>query len=153
MIEVTSGTKMTCQQNRFEEFLHLVEKHSTQEGANYSALEGFGTYKASAPQSKHPAVDIPAILVVGQGQKFCYVGKQTYEYRAGSVIVMFYPLPVETEIVVATPEKPFLVAGVAINLGRMAEILLRIDRIDGGTVKPTPTDLSGIFSIYLNDNF
>lgn len=143
---------MTYQQNRFEEFLRLIEKHSVQEGANYSALEGFGTYKASAPQSKYPAVDIPAIWVVGQGKKFCYVGEQKYEYRAGSVVVMFYPLPVETEIVVASPEKPFLVAGVAIDLGRMAEVLLRIDRIDGGAVKPTPTDLSGIFSISLNDN-
>lgn len=143
---------MTYQQNRFEEFLRLVEQHSTQEGVNYSASEGFGSYKASVSQSKQPAVEIPAIWVVGQGKKICYVGEQEYEYRAGSVVVMFYPMPVETEIVAASPEKPFLTAGVAIDLSRMAEVLLRIDRIDGGTAKPTPTDLSSIFSIALNDN-
>jgi AraC-like DNA-binding protein len=56
------------------------------------------------------------------------------------------------EIVEASPDKPFLAAGFAIDLGRMADVLLRIDRIDGAAAKPVSTDPSGIFSIPLNDN-
>jgi len=52
----------------------------------------------------------------------------------------------------ASLEMPYQVAGVAIDLGRMADVLLRIDRIDGAAAKPVSADPSGIFSIPLNDN-
>lgn len=67
------------------------------------------------------------------------------------MVVMFYPMAVETEIVEASPEAPFLVAGVITDMSRLADVLLRIDRIDGAAPKPTSTDRSGILSISLND--
>jgi hypothetical protein len=39
-------------------------------------------------------------------------------------------MAVEYEIVQASPEEPLLVAGAVIDLGRMAEVLLRLDRIE-----------------------
>lgn len=42
--------------------------------------------------------------------------------------------------------------GLTIDLGRMADVLLRIDRIDGAAPRPVSADPSGIFSIPLNDN-
>ncbi len=143
---------MTYQQNKFEKFVRLVEKHSPQEGPNYASLDGIGTFKASTTHPRNPAVDPPAIWIVGQGKKFCYVGNRKYEYRAGNALVMLYPMTVEVEIVEASPDKPFLVAGVAIDLGRMTDVLLRIDRIDGAAAKPVAAEPSGIFSISLNDN-
>lgn len=138
--------------NKFEKLVSLMQDHSQQDGANYSSLEGFGTYKATSTHGKSPAVDVPAIWIIGQGKKACYVGDQTYDYRAGNVVVMFYPLAVETEIIEASPEMPFLVAGVAIDMGRIADVLLRIDRINGAAAKPVSTDPSSIFSIPLNDH-
>jgi AraC-like DNA-binding protein len=138
--------------HKFEKLVSLVERHSIQEGVNYSSLEGFGTYKASTKQARNPAVDLPAIWVVGQGKKLCYAGDQKYEFSAGNVVVMFYPMAVEVEIVEASPEKPLLFAGVAIDLGRMAEVLLRLDRIDGAAARPVSTDPSAVFSFPLNEN-
>jgi AraC-like DNA-binding protein len=60
---------------------------------------------------------------------------------------MFQPLAVEVEYVEASPEVPFLAAGVLIDLGRMAEILLRLDRIDGAAAKPVSIDSSAVLSI------
>jgi AraC-like DNA-binding protein len=143
---------MNYQINGFEKLVRFMEHHSPREGLNYSSLEGFGTYKASTIHGMRPAVDLPAIWIIGQGKKVCYVGDQTYDFSAGNVVVMFYPMAVETEIVKASPEVPFLVAGVVIDMARMADVLLRIDRIDGAAAKPVSTDPSGIFSIPLNDN-
>ncbi len=143
---------MTYQQDQFKKFVDLMEQHSPQEGPNYSAIENVGTFKASTTQGRHPMVDPPAIWIVGQGKKTCYVGSRKYEYCAGNVVVMFYPMAVEYEIAEASPDKPYLVAGVVIDLGRMADVLLRIDRIEGGAPKPVSSDPSGIFSIPLNDN-
>lgn len=97
-------------------------------------------------------IDLPAIWVVAQGQKFCYVGDQAYEFKPGNVVVMFYPMAVEYEIKQASPEHPYLVAGVIIDLGRLADVLLRIDRIEGALPRPVNADPSGVFSIPLSDH-
>ena len=143
---------MTYQQDKFEKFVNLVDRHSSQEGINLSYIESVGTYKSSTIQGKRPMIDPPAIWVVGQGNKICYVGNSKYEYSAGKVVVMFYPMAVEYEILGANPDNPFLVAGVIIDLGRIADVLLRIDRLEGGAPKPVASDPSGIFSIPLKDN-
>jgi AraC-like DNA-binding protein len=143
---------MAYQAQKLEKLVSLMEQHSSQEGENYSSLEGFGTYKASTTQGRNPIVDLPAIWIVGQGKKYCYVGDRRYEYSAGNMVVIFYPMAVEVEIVEASPEVPLLVTGVAIDLGRMAEVLLRLDRIDGAAAKPVSIDPSGISSIPLSDS-
>jgi AraC-like DNA-binding protein len=143
---------MTYQQDKFERFVSLVEKHSPEDGPNITISGNFGTFKASNNQGRSPMLDQPAIWIVGQGRKICYVDNQRYEYSPGNVVVMFYPMSVEYEIEGVGPDAPFLVAGVAIDLGRMADVLLRIDQIDGAAAKPVSTDPSGIFSIPLNDN-
>lgn len=143
---------MAYQAQKLEKLVSLMEQHSSQEGENYSSLEGFGTYRASTTQGRNPIVDLPAIWIVGQGKKYCYVGDRRYEYSAGNVVVIFYPMAVEVEIVEASPEVPLLVTGVAIDLGRMAEVLLRLDRIDGAAAKPVSIDPSGISSIPLSDS-
>jgi AraC-like DNA-binding protein len=143
---------MTYQIGKFEKFVRLLEQHTPQEGASYSNRESFGAYRASNIQARKPALDVPAIWVIGQGKKLCYAGDETYEYSAGNVVVMFYPLVVETEIVEASLEKPFLVAGVVIDLARMADVLLRLDRFDGTAVKPISADPSSIFSLPLSDS-
>jgi AraC-like DNA-binding protein len=143
---------MNYKQENFENFVDLVDKLSPQDGVNYCSLENVGTYKASTTLGRLPMIDPPAVWVVGQGKKVCYVGNRKYEYYPGNVVVMFYPMAVEYEITEASPEHPFLVAGVVIDLGRMADVLFRIDRIDGAAPKPVASDPSGIFSIPLRDN-
>ena len=64
---------------------------------------------------------------------------------------MLLPMPVQTEIIEATLEKPFLAAGIRIDLGRLADVLLRIERVDGPTANPVSSNPSGIFSAQLTD--
>ena len=143
---------MIHQQNKFKQFVNLMEQYSLQEGLNFIGTESFGTIKSSRPKSKSCTVDQPMILIVGQGRKICFLGDQKYEFSAGNVLVLFYPTAMETEIVEASPDKPFLSAGVAMDMGRMADVLMRIDRIDGVVAKPASINPSSIFSIPLNDN-
>lgn len=60
---------MAYQRSRFEKLVSLIEQHAPQEGANYADLDGVGTYKASAIRGREPAVDLPAIWMIGQGRK------------------------------------------------------------------------------------
>jgi len=143
---------MRYQQNKIEQLVSLMERHSPQEELNFSIIERFGTLKSSMPQTRHPSCDPPVIFIVGQGSKTCFVGDKKYDFNVGDVLVLFYPMAMETEIVEASPDKPFLAAGVAIDLGRMAKILMRIDQIDGVVAKPASINPSSILSIPLSDN-
>lgn len=143
---------MSYQQNKFEEVVNLVKQHAPQEGVNFSCIKNFGTFKVSTPKSRRASIDQPVMWLVAQGEKICFVGDQRYDYSPGNVLILFYPMSMEAEIVQASPDKPFLAAGVGIDLGRMTDILVRLDRIDGGTAKPAAINPSGIFSIPLNDN-
>ena len=143
---------MSYKQKEFKKFLKLLEQRSPQESLNLNGLENFGTFKASTPQGRKPMIDLSAIWIVGQGKKYVYAGDQTYQYSAGKALVMFYPMSVETEIADASSEVPFLAAGLLIDRARMADVLLRIDRIDGALGRPVSSDPSGVFSTPLNDN-
>lgn len=64
---------------------------------------------------------------------------------------MFFPMAVEVEIIETSPEEPFLAAAVGIDLGRMAEVVMRIDRLDSAPIKPVSIKPSGLISATLND--
>ena len=142
---------MTHQIHNFEKLAALVTQHTSQEGINITGFESLGTFKASSTQPRTPEIDIPAIVIVVQGQKICYMGNQKYVYGPGKVLVGFYPTPVETEIMEASAEEPFLAVGVSLDMGRMAEMLLRIDQFDETAPQPVSTDLSAKFTIDLSD--
>jgi len=95
---------MAYQPHRFERLASLVKRYSLQEGANYTSLEGAGTFKLSSRQGRTPFVDPAAIWIVVQGRKLCHVGDQTFDYSPGHAAVLLYPMAVEYEIVEASPE-------------------------------------------------
>ena len=143
---------MADQTQKFDRLASLAKQHSPEEGPNFAGLKGFGTFKQSSTQGRTPFIDPAAMWIVVQGKKFCYVGNRKLDFKPGNAAVLFYPMTVEYEIVEASPEVPFLAAGLIIDLGRIAEVLLRLDRIDGAAPKPVSIDPSGIFSVPLNDS-
>jgi AraC-like DNA-binding protein len=60
-------------------------------------------------------------------------------------------MAVETEIVEASPDKPFLAAGIRMDLGRLADVLLRTQRATGAGTVPASADPSALMSVPLND--
>ncbi|MCB0209133.1 MAG: AraC family transcriptional regulator [Anaerolineae bacterium] len=143
---------MTYQTDKLKKLVALVERNAPQEGTYVTDFKKFGTFKSSSRHTKMPSYYDPAIIMVGQGKKRCFIGNQTYEYGAGDYLISFLPMSLDVEIVEASPDKPFLAAGVSIDLIRLADVLLRMERVEGDVTKPVSTDPSGIFSAPLNDN-
>ena len=134
---------------QLERLARLVEKHTPAEGINLTAIEGLGSYKSSERSSRLPAMDIPGIAVVVQGRKICHVGEAVHDYHAGAVIAGIYPIPVEVEVTEASPEQPYLVAGVELNMHRIAEVMLRMDRIEAISAKSVASFASNHFELEL----
>ena len=132
--------------------LDCLEEYGPQEGINPTSLDNFIVIRESEPHAGIQAVYEPFLVMVGKGEKYCYVGDQKYEYGVGSGLVVLLPMPVQTEIVGATPENPFLASVMGLSLDRLSDILLKIERVDNFPTELAHEDVSGIFSIPLTDD-
>jgi AraC-like DNA-binding protein len=134
-----------------EAFIKQLDKHGPEEGFNTTYLDTAAVIRESESHAKVRTVYEPFLVMVGKGEKICYVGEQAYEYGPGSGLVVLLPMPVQTEIIGATPDNPFLAAVIALNLDRMSDMLLKMERADGYHSQPAAEESSGIFSMSLTD--
>ena len=94
------------------------------------SVQGGCVFKASEVHSPIPTLYEPMICLIAQGAKNCHVGKKTFSYAEGDLFINFLPLPVDTEITRATPENPLLSAAMRIDLVKLADMVLKIERAD-----------------------
>lgn len=141
---------MAAQSSKLDRLVQYIEEYAPTDGIHPCLVKDFGVIRMSATHAKAHTCYEPILLVVGQGEKYCYVGEEKYNYSAGHILTMFLPMPVQTEIVHATPDKPFLAAGLRMDLGRLADILLRMERVDGDAIDSAAGSQSGVFSAPLD---
>ena len=140
---------MSEKDERFLDFISLLEQYGPDEGINRTAIEKFGVLRMSSPQPVHAEFYEPFLVMVGQGKKVAYVGEKVYEYGTGHLLTVFLPMPVRTEIVEASVERPFLAAGMVVDLTRVADMAIRIDRYERSNRRGNVNDASGVYSIPL----
>ena len=128
------------------EFVALLERHTPHEGLNWTSLPSVGAYRQSKPDEEHSAVYEPALLILAQGKKICYVDGHAYDYSAGRYLCLFLPMPVEVAVVEATPAKPLLMAGIRMDLLRIANLLLKMDRVKPPAAKAVLSSASAILA-------
>ena len=125
------------------EFKRLIERHTPEDGAKETAVKDFFVYRSTKPQQKREIYD-SGIVIMASGKKRCYLNGQAYDYSVGKYLGVFLPLPVEVEELDASIENPLLLVGLKMDLGRIAEMLLKLDRLEPPSKKGR--DSSGIFT-------
>ena len=136
---------------KMETFVQLMEEHAVQEGINFSPTRTYGILKQFKPHPIQPEAHTSSIVAVGQGSKYCIAGEQRYDYSAGSLLGILLPIPLQSEIIEASPEKPFLAMAIMIDMGRLANVLHKIEQADSEIFEPKITNPSSIFSVTLTD--
>jgi AraC-like DNA-binding protein len=102
----------------------LMARLAPVDGASPTALSGVACYRSSYPTTCTASVYESMVFIVGQGCKRAYHGGQAYTYDARNYLVLSVPLPVEAEVVEASPERPFLTLGLLIDPDVIGELLL-----------------------------
>ena len=129
----------------------LIEKHVPSDGHKFIHREFVAVSRESRRHIKEPQIFPPAIIIVGQGSKSCYVGDQALDYGAGKMLVTMLPIPVEVVVTEASAERPLLAAGVGIDFGRLANVLMKIENADRNAFHPIQANASSIFSTAAKD--
>jgi len=134
------------------ELVRLLEKHIPDEGLIPTGIQNLHLLRLSHQVDRFPQIYEPGIIIGAQGKKNIYLEGKQYEYCAGKFLTLFVPMPVECEIVEASPEKPLLGAGIIIDRNRLIRLLLKMDSVDRPFTKPDTIDASGIFTAPIGDN-
>jgi AraC-like DNA-binding protein len=104
----------------------LLDSLAVRNGIHPSAIEGVKLMRATQPMPRSPVLYEPGIFIVGQGRKRGYLGDQVFTYDAHNYLVLSVPLPFECETE-ASPSKPMLGVSIRVDLGVLAELLMKMD--------------------------
>lgn len=126
------------------EFRQKLAHHATEDGFSPSLMPNFGVFRSSQLQTKNHAFYQPFICLMGQGIKRCHVGDQAYTYEAGDFFINFLPTPVTSDILKADAKAPLLSGLLEINLVRLADMVLRIERCEGRATSAPKEALSSL---------
>ena len=138
-------------EKRLLELRNLVDQHAVDNQAFLTTVNDFYIYKGTKPQKKKTQLYDAGIIIMAAGQKRCYVNGQTFEYGVGSYFGLFLPMPVEAEEVQASPENPNLLVGIKMDLNKIAEMLLKLDKLERPATS-SHSDVSGIFTEPLTED-
>lgn len=110
--------------------------HGPLDGGNPTAIEGVSIYRRNATSPPVNAVYERSVFLVAQGRKRCRVGDEAFIYDPDNYLVTSVPLPVASEILVASPERPFLSLAIDFELEAVRGIMSRA----GDVLAPSSTE-------------
>lgn len=93
-------------ENRVE-LAELIASHCKGEGI-LEAAEGLALVRLSSPTPPHHGLYSPAICVIAQGAKEVQLGDERYRYDPAHYLICALDVPIISQVVEATPEKPYL---------------------------------------------
>jgi len=134
---------------KMSEFKRLIEKHAKDNVPVETLVKGFYVYKSTGAKP-HSEIYDAGIAILAAGKKRCSLNGRSFDYGVGNYLGVFLPIPVEVEEIDVSSENPLLMVGLKMDLGKIAEILLRIDRLEQPKTKASSS--SGIFTEPLNED-
>ena len=113
---------------RLQELGKLIARH-TLDGRTQTSLSNLILWQSASGQQRQHEVYPAYLLILVQGEKRLYIGGQPYDYKAGDYLAVFMPMLLEVERDEVSEDEPYLMACLEIDLGRIANLLLKLDTL------------------------
>lgn len=104
----------------------LIERYAVEEGVTETKYPGLILGRFNRPVPRYPLVYSPSICVVAQGRKQVYSANERVVYDPLHYLVVALPLPLEAEVVIASPKRPFLALALEIDMSMIGKLLLEM---------------------------
>jgi len=118
----------------------LARRLAPQEGYNLTALPGVRILRSDRALSRTPVLYDPGIVIVCQGRKRGYFGRQVYLYDQQHYLAVTVPVPFTMESE-GTPEHPLLAVYMHLDFTMAAELMIDIDRHPQATDREAPQSM------------
>lgn len=117
-----------------------LRPHAPLDGANPTCVEGLYVYRRSERAGPTSAVYAPSLILVAQGRKRARVDDEVYVYDPDHYLVTSVPIPLQSEILEASPERPFLSLALDVDLAAVRELMARVPALQ--TAEPPERGLA-----------
>jgi AraC-like DNA-binding protein len=91
----------------------------------------------------------PCVIIVAQGRKQAYLGSEAFTYDPLHYLVVAVPLPMESEVVEASPDRPYLALGLRLQAATISDLLLETGDVSGRRGNGVPP--RGLYTSPLGD--
>ena len=105
----------------------LLLPHVPEPGLHDMPVSGVSAFRSDGAIGRAPCIYDPCIVVVVQGTKRGYLGAEVFDYAPGKYLVFSIPQPMESEIVAASPDEPFLGLALDIDPAIITDLQMQID--------------------------
>lgn len=109
----------------------VVDRHTKSKGEGVwpTPIEGLELFRVEQPIERLPTIYPASVCCIVQGEKRAYLDGMTYIYNASSYLCATMALPMESEVIEATPQRPVLGLLLDLNTLLMTETLLSYEAI------------------------
>ncbi|OQP35296.1 AraC family transcriptional regulator [Pantoea latae] len=108
---------------QLQHLAQLIDRHATEDGRHDSAIDFLFFGRSSRPSEPTAHAQWASFALVAQGGKALRMGEEIIHYGPGDLLLVTMDMPVRSCVTVATPEKPNLGIGIAINEARLMHYL------------------------------
>lgn len=117
--------------------INKVQDMADHEGDFTTCVPHLSLFRRDSPTPcPMPVIYQPSIYMVLQGSKAAYLGKERYLYDPMHYLVSCVPLPLEGQILQASPDTPYLAARISLDTQMINELLIEMP------LEPKPQPLS-----------
>lgn len=107
-----------------KELAELIARYAAAEGVNQTAIPHLTLYKASRVVAPVHTIYEPSFCIVAQGSKRSMVADQVCIYDEAKYLVIKVDVPIISQHIDATPERPFLCMRMGIDPGSIAAMMI-----------------------------
>ena len=86
-------------------------------------IPNLGLWRRERPEPPAVCLVAPSIVLVVQGAKKMWVGNESYEYDTRRFLITSLDIPANSEVLVASPERPCLGLVLSLDLRMLAELI------------------------------
>ena len=100
-----------------------ITRRTPEEGVLETTIPGLNLYRRNAPTVCTSAEYVPRLIVFVQGRKRIELGAETYLVDGTSYLLTAIELPVNSQVIEATPERPILALMLTLDMAAVRQIL------------------------------
>ena len=89
-----------------------------------TGVPGLSLHRWTEPTDPTSYMLAPSICLIGQGRKRLFLGEETFIYDAEHFLITSVELPVVTQIIEASPEKPYLGLTMELDLRLISQLMI-----------------------------
>jgi AraC-like DNA-binding protein len=127
------------------ELAELIEQNTGIDGEHATAVPRLFLHRLSRIAEPLHTIYEPAVCLVAQGTKRTLAGDNAYIYSAGNYLVVSVGIPIVSQLLEASPDKPFLTLRLDLDPAAIGALMLESDAERAGRELPGPAlDVSTI---------